>query len=144
MISDLYKPYREKGSIMNEMENLMQHHFGSLINTGPLVGEWMLPATVKETGNSVIVTAELPGVESEDIQLSIDGNVLTIRGERKKDPRSAQEHHLGEKGYGSFHHAIRLPSDVNGEQTAARFDQEVLKVTLPKLNTHHQIDIKKY
>jgi len=143
MISDLYKPYREKGSIMNEMENLMQNHFGSLINTGPLAGEWMLPAKVKETGNSVVVTAELPGVEIKDIQLSVDGNVLTIRGERKKDSGLSQEHHLGEKGYGSFHHAIRLPSEVNGKLTAANFDQGVLEVTLPKLNTHHQIDVKK-
>ncbi len=141
MVSNLYKPYREQGSITNEMENLLQRHFGGLINTGPAAGEWLLPAKIEETDKMLLVTAELPGVTIEDVDLTIDGNVLTIRSERKEDPSHPYTHHLGEKSYGSFRHSISLTAEVLKDNIEAGFDKGILEISLPKAATHRKINI---
>ena len=77
------QPYRKPGSIRNEIDNLLHEFFGGPIHTGPLAEEWLPPADITETEDRVIVKAELPGMEEKDIDISISGNVLTIRGKRK-------------------------------------------------------------
>ncbi|MFH2131969.1 MAG: Hsp20/alpha crystallin family protein [bacterium] len=146
MYTDLYKPYRHQGSIANEMENLLQKHFGGPINTGPLAGEWLPPATLTERVDSLVVTAELPGMEISDIELSITGDVLTIKGEKKDDTKEGHDHsHFGERFYGSFHHSVDLPRRVQIEKIEARFYQDVLTVVLPKMAepVDHPITIKR-
>jgi HSP20 family protein len=128
------KPYRRPGSIRNEIDNLLHEFFGGPIHTGPLVGEWLPPADITETEDKVFVKAELPGMEEKDINLSICGNLLTIRGEKKHLKEEKDEnHYLGDRYYGSFHRTLQLPADIDQEKAEASFTKGVLKISVPKV-----------
>ena len=90
---------------------------------------------VSETDNEIRITAELPGVTEEDIDVSLDDDVLTIRGEKKFERTEGGEKesfHFVERSYGTFQRAIRLPFPINPDQVKASFENGVLTVTLPK------------
>ena len=90
---------------------------------------------VSETDNEIRITAELPGVTEEDIDVSLDDDVLTIRGEKKFERTEGGEKesfHFVERSYGTFQRAIRLPFPINPDQVKASFENGVLAVTLPK------------
>jgi HSP20 family protein len=128
------KPYRKPGSIHNEIDNLLHEFFEGPIHTGPLAGERLPAADISETENSVLIKAELAGIDEKDIDLSICGNVLTIRGEKKhvKEDK-AENHYFGGRYYGSFRRTFQLPADIDQETGEATFDKGVLKVCLPKV-----------
>ena len=89
--------------------------------------------SVSETEQEIRVAAELPGVREEDIDVSLDDDVLTIRGEKKFERRDEKEaFHFVECSYGTFQRSLRLPFPVDPEQVQASFENGVLTVTLPK------------
>jgi HSP20 family protein len=88
---------------------------------------------VSETDKEVRITAELPGVTEQDIHVSLDDDVLTIRGEKKFERTDEKEtFHFVECSYGTFQRSLRLPFPVDPEQVRAHFENGVLTVTLPK------------
>lgn len=88
---------------------------------------------VSETDKEIRVTAELPGVTEQDIDVSLDDDVLTIRGEKKFERKDDKEnYHFIERSYGTFQRALRLPYPVDPTQVKASFDNGVLTVTVPK------------
>jgi HSP20 family protein len=88
---------------------------------------------VSETENEIRITAELPGVTEQDIDVSLDDDVLTIRGEKKSERTDDKENfHFVERSYGTFQRSLRLPFPVAPEQVQARFENGVLTVTVPK------------
>jgi HSP20 family protein len=88
---------------------------------------------VSETDTEIRITAELPGVTEQDIDVSLDDDVLTIRGEKKFERKDEKEtYHFVERSYGTFQRALRLPFPVDPEQVQASFENGVLTVTLPK------------
>ena len=90
---------------------------------------------VSETDNEVRITAELPGVTEWDIDVSLDDDVLTIRGEKKFERTEGGEKesfHFVERSYGTFQRAVRLPFPINPDQVRASFENGVLTVSLPK------------
>jgi HSP20 family protein len=89
---------------------------------------------VAETDGAVEVTAEIPGVESKDIDVQLRDGVLTIKGEKKieKDEKD-KDFHVVERSYGMFERSFTVPADVDATKVGASFDKGVLKVTLPKL-----------
>lgn len=96
-------------------------------------GEWMPSVDVSETAKEIIVRAEIPGMEAKDIDVNLDGNVLTIKGERKRDHEVRDENfHRVERSYGSFHRSLQLPAEVEGDKIKATYKKGVLKITLPK------------
>jgi len=128
------QPYRQPGSIQNEIENLLHEFFGGPIHTGPLASEWLPAAEITESQDTVFVKAELPGMEEKDIDLSISGNVLTIRGEKKHVTEDKDEnHYLGDRYYGSFRRTFQLPADIDQEHAEATFDKGVLMISVPKV-----------
>ena len=128
------QPYRKPGSIRNEIDNLLHEFFGGPIHTGPLAGEWLPPADVSETEGKVFIKAELPGIEEKDIELTLLGNMLTIRGEKKHEKVEKEEdHYLGDRYYGSFRRTFQLPADIDPDKAGANFDKGVLKISIPKL-----------
>lgn len=139
------QPYRKPGSIRNEIDNLLHEFFGGPIHTGPLSGEWMPPADITETDDRVTVKAELPSIEEKDIDISISGNVLTIRGEKKrlKEVKDG-DHYLGDRYYGSFHRIFQLPADIAQEKAEATFNKGVLRIIVPKVeeSKSKKIEIK--
>lgn len=88
---------------------------------------------VSESDDSVEITAELPGIDESDIDVTLDHGVMTIKGEKKAESEKNQkDYHLSERHYGSFVRSFRLPESVNEEKVKATFDKGVLAITLPK------------
>ncbi|WP_262268673.1 Hsp20/alpha crystallin family protein [Microvirga yunnanensis] len=88
---------------------------------------------VSETDKEIRITAELPGVTEQDIDVSLDDDVLTIRGEKKFERKDDKENfHFVERSYGTFQRSLRLPYAVDSEQVRASFENGVLTVTVPK------------
>ncbi len=88
---------------------------------------------VSETDKEVHVTAELPGLETEDLDLSLSGNNLILRGEKKAEKEDKAGHYYHKESYyGAFHRTIPLPAEVAEDQIEATYKKGVLKVRLPK------------
>ena len=88
---------------------------------------------VRDTGKELTVTAELPGLGQEDVEVSLTKNSLTLKGEKKAErEEKGKGVHLTERTYGSFLRTITLPVEINVDKTKASFKNGVLKITLPK------------
>jgi len=88
---------------------------------------------VRETDKGLEVTAEIPGVDEKDIELTLANGQLTIRGEKKYErDQNEAGYHVMERSYGSFIRSLPLPFDVDEKAVTASFDKGVLKVSLPK------------
>ena len=98
-------------------------------------GSWRPNIDVSEGRKNIIVKAELPGVEKEDIDLSLDGRLLTICGEKKHEKEESGEHyHRVESSFGLYRRTIELPSDVDDSKVRAKYRNGVLKIKLKKTN----------
>ena len=112
-------------------------------------GDFAVPdLDVRENINSVVVEAELPGVDEKDISVTLANGVLTIKGEKKHEKEEKSEsYYLAERSFGSFERAIRLPDTVDDAKVEAKFDQGVLKVTAAKkpeaVKAERKIEVKK-
>ncbi len=137
-----WNPYRELSDIREEMNRLYWERYGK-----PAHNQASIDVLVDmfETGDHIVVAAALPGVKPKDIDVTITGNRLNIRGEFRKEPdeENAEVHFL-ERPYGRFQRTITLPSDVDTEDIGASFIDGVLKITLPKLEREKrkQIPVK--
>jgi len=100
---------------------------------GRMAGGLLPSIDVSETDREIEVKADLPGLDEKDIELTLDENILTIRGE-KKDEREEKkrDYYLMERSYGSFERSIPLPGNIDPEGVNARFKNGVLTVRIPK------------
>ncbi|MDY6837732.1 MAG: Hsp20/alpha crystallin family protein [Thermodesulfobacteriota bacterium] len=96
-------------------------------------GQWTPSVDVSESGKEVIVRAEIPGIDPKAIDLSVQGNVLTLKGERKNEhEEKGEDFHRVERSYGAFSRLIRLPAEVDATKVKATYKDGVLKISLPK------------
>ncbi len=94
---------------------------------------WAPACDIYENENEIVVKAELPEVKKEDVQVAIENNVLSIRGERKFSEETKQEnYHRVERSYGEFMRSFTLPSFVDASKVNAEFKDGLLRVTMPK------------
>jgi HSP20 family protein len=99
----------------------------------PAMGDWTPALDVSETKDAIVVKAEVPGMDAKDIELSLLGDVLTLKGEKKQEKEEKDEHYYRvERSYGAFARAVRLPASVDGSKVTASFKNGLLTVTLPK------------
>jgi HSP20 family protein len=108
---------------------------------------WSPRLDVSETENALEIVADLPGLEKQDISVSLEDNLLTIKGERKEEKESKDKRfHTVERRSGSFYRALRLPVEVENDKIEATFKDGVLTLSLPKTKESKkkvtQIDIK--
>ncbi len=88
---------------------------------------------MREEGDKVILTAELPGVDENNIDISADGEMLTISGEKKSEYETGEgENHRSERMYGRFSRSLALPFEIEPNKVEARYDRGVLKLTIPR------------
>jgi len=91
------------------------------------------PVDIYEDEGNIVVKAEVPGIDPKDIDVRVENNTLTIRGERKLEKEEKEENfHRVERRYGSFYRAFTLPNTVEGDQCQANYDNGVLEVRLAK------------
>ena len=101
--------------------------------SGSITSSWYPACDVFEDKDAVKIVAELPGVKPEDVKLSLENNLLTIRGEKKQEAEERSERvHRYERSYGSFERAFVLPSTVDADKISAQYDNGVLTVVVPK------------
>ncbi len=122
-----WSPFGELRSLQREMNRLFDgYETGTALSRFPALNVW-------GNAESVVVTAELPGMEIEDLDISVVNNQLTIKGERKGDkPAGDAVCHRCERETGGFVRTVRLPFAVESERVAAQYADGVLKVMLPR------------
>jgi HSP20 family protein len=98
---------------------------------------WIPALDLAEEDDRLLVSVELPGLESQDIDLNLQGDMLTIKGERKVAEQEAnRRYHRREQMFGSFSRTLRLPCAVNGEKVKASMKNGVMTIVLPKAAEH--------
>ncbi len=129
-----WEPVRGMMTLREAMDRLFDdaftHPFG-------IDGAASLPAIdLYQTADDVVVKAALPGLKAEDVQISITGDVLTLRGEYKQEEEKQETtYHLREQRFGSFERAVSLPVDVQTDKAKAEFENGILTISLPKAET---------
>jgi HSP20 family protein len=119
-----------------EMDRLFDRFWEGDFPQLPSMGDWAPALDVSETKDAVMVKAEIPGMDPKEIQLSLQDQVLTLKGEKKQEKEEKDEHYYrAERSYGTFVRAVRLPTPVDGSKVAATFKNGLLTVTLPKAPT---------
>jgi HSP20 family protein len=127
-----WDPFREFNALNERIGN-----FGNYLGKGweaPMsTTAWNPSVDVFENDNEVIFKAEVPGMNAKDIDIKLENNVLTIKGERRFEKEAKEEnYHRIEREYGSFSRAFSLPVAVNTEKVTAEYKDGVLRVVLPK------------
>ena len=101
---------------------------------GSITSSWYPACDVFEDKDAVKIVAELPGVKPEDVKLSLENNLLTIRGEKKQDAEEKNERvHRYERSYGAFERTFSLPSTVDPDRIVADYQHGILTVSIPKV-----------
>ena len=127
--------WRSPTEELSRMERRIRQAFDEPFRLSFLTEEmgWTPAVEVVETDGAVEVIAELPGMTKDDVEITIENNVLTIRGEKKEEKEEkGKERYLFERFYGSFQRAFTLPVPVDEAKVNADFRNGVLKVHLPK------------
>ncbi len=128
-----WRPFREVSRLRREMDRLWEDYFGAGRRALQPQAEWAPAVDVSETGDRIVIKAEVPGIEVKDIDISLSGDVLTIKGEKKSEREETKEdYHLVERSSGSFFRSLKLPAAVEVDKIEARYEKGVLTVTCPK------------
>ena len=124
--------------LRDEMDRLVTGFFGSPAanQAARFVNSRTFPAmNVWESGEELYAEAELPGVKGENLEISVIGNELTLKGDRPEVQTEGQMYHRRERGEGSFTRVVRLPVEVDAERVEASLKDGVLLIKLPKAET---------
>ncbi len=131
-----WDPAREMVSLREAMDRLFEESFlrPGLLGSSDSAAV-LMPLDMYETDESIVVKAAIPGVKPEDIEVTVTGDLLTIKGEFKSETEDKDEkrnYHRQERRYGSFSRQVTLPSAVNADACQADFENGVLTLQLPK------------
>ncbi len=138
-----WKPFGELSPFRNEMDRFWDKFFGERPFARPSTEEWLPSVDISETKDKLLINAELPGLDAKDVNVSISGDLLIIKGEKKtKEEEKDEHHHCVERYSGSFQRVFQLPSSVKADMIDATFDKGVLKVTLPKVEEAKKKEIE--
>jgi len=126
------EPFRGLSTLQDQFNWLFNESFRNHTEESALT-TWAPAVDIYETPNELVVKADLPEVNEKDIDVRVENNLLTIRGERKFEKSVSEENFLRvERTYGSFSRSFSLPSTLNAEAIAAEYKNGVLTITLPK------------
>ncbi len=128
-----WDPFREVSTLQERMNRLFSDQLGAITHDEALTGNFVPPVDVYEDENSIQVRLEVPGIDEKDIDIRLENNVLTVRGERKFEKEEKEENfHRIERRYGSFTRSFTLPATVNSEDVKADYEKGVLRIQLAK------------
>lgn len=125
-----FDPFRDITALREDMNRLFTRTLGD----GPAAGSSWSPAIdVFDTPDAIVLKAELPGLEAEQIDIEVDDDVLTLTGERRFEDRVEEgRYHRIERAYGHFQRSITLPPNVKADEISASVERGVLEVRVPK------------
>jgi HSP20 family protein len=126
-----FDPFRDMVSMRRMMDRLIDQN---LVGDGEVAqGDWALPLDVREQENEYLVKASLPGVKLDDIEVTFNKGILTVKGDVKEDVEKEEgQYHLRERRWGTYSRSISLPSSIKADAIEAEFTDGVLSLRLPK------------
>lgn len=128
-----YDPFRELRNLQDEMTRLF---VGAAPRGGRedlAGGSWIPSVDIFEDRDRLVLEADLPGMKREDFEISVENNVITLKGERKFEKKvEGDNYHRVERSYGSFTRSFTLPQTVTADGATAEFENGILRVSLPK------------
>ena len=126
-------PFRELATLQDRFNSLFEN-FAEASGTEQLArGTFVPPVDIYEDEHNLVLKLEVPGLNEEDLNVSLENNTLTVGGERKFEKEEKEENfHRIERRYGSFMRTFRLPNTVDPEKVEAGYDKGILKITLGK------------
>jgi len=132
-----WNPASEAANLSQRMERLFDEMVGrGLWRTSeerPLRGSWVPAVNILERQDAMVITADLPGLKAEDVEVTVEDGILSIRGERKlEETAEGENYHRVERIYGVFERTFTLPNSVNVDKIEARFSNGEMTLTLPK------------
>ena len=129
-----WDPFRDLVSIQDELSRLFGRTYGGSEALRPSAGgDWMPSMDVYETEDKIVAKLELPGIEPDDVDVSVEDSTLTVTGTREfSDEMNEESYHRVERRYGSFTRAITLPQTADTEKVNANFDNGVLTIEVVK------------
>ena len=129
-----YDPFRDLRTLQEEVNRLFSTNLTRAFgDEGIARGAWAPSVDIYENKDQIVLEAELPGMKQDDFDLSIENNVITLRGERKfEKTEDTDNYHRVERSYGAFTRSFTLPQTVSAEGATAEYNNGVLRVTLPK------------
>lgn len=129
-----YDPFRDLRTLQEEVNRLFSTNLTRAFgDEGIGRGAWAPSVDIYENKDQIVLEAELPGMKQDEFDLSIENNVITLRGERKFEKTDETDnYHRVERSYGSFTRSFTLPQTVSAEGATAEYTNGVLRVTLPK------------
>ena len=127
-----WDPFREMSKVQDQVNRFFEDSFLRRGSESSL-SLWAPEVDIHETQDALVLEADLPGLEDKDLDIRVENNMLTIRGERKFEKKVSEENYLRvERSYGSFCRSFSLPHTVNTDQIQANYRNGVLTVRLPK------------
>ena len=132
---DYFDPFYELERLHGELNNLFDWSFTGMParSSGLLETGWAPAVDIYESKDAVIVKADLPGLKKDEIDVTVQDNVMIIKGEKKQSEEIKEGDYVRtERFYGSFHRAITLPVDVDASKAKAEYKNGTLEMTLPK------------
>jgi len=128
-----WDPFRELASMQNRVNRVFSDLYRGADDDVMRRGTLVPPVDIYDNGqHELVITAELPAVRKEDIEVSVDNNTLTIKGEKKADPSIPEDCcHRSERAYGTFSRTFSLPATIDGGRVSADYKDGVLTVKLP-------------
>ena len=128
-----WDPFREFNTLQDRMNRLFRDSYSEGREEGLITTAFAPAVDVYEDEHNVTLKIEVPGIEEKDIDIRIENNTLTVRGERKFEKDEKEENYLRvERQYGSFTRTFTLPNTVETENVSANYDKGVLKIKLAK------------
>ena len=127
-----WEPTREVDSLQSEVNRLFDSFFGAPAR-GSSARRWVPAMDLVETDDHLVLKADLPGLDRDDVSIEIKDGVLTVSGERKAEHEERGDgYHRVERAFGGFSRSLTLPRGIDANQVSAEFDKGVLEVRIPK------------
>jgi len=127
-----WEPFRNFSTLQDQVNRLFETSFQGKADTSELT-TWAPMVDIYETENELVLKVDLPGIDEKDLDVRVENNMLTIRGERKFEEKVKEDNYLRiERSYGSFSRSFSLPTTVNTEAINAQYTNGVLTVELAK------------
>lgn len=128
-----WRPMRDLTRVEDEMSNLFDYFFGRRPVLGVREGAWAPLMDIREKGDNLIARVDLPEVDPKEVDISLEGRTLSIKGERKSEKEEKEAGYCCCERYtGSFRRTVTLPEEVDAARTKASYKDGVLTITMPK------------
>jgi len=129
-VSDITSEFER---MQREIDCMFDRFRGGILDDGT-ASTWLPEVDIAEQDNDYVVKIELPGVNKNDVKITVQNDVLTIRGEKRQErEKKGENYHRIERSYGSFQRSFTLPTSVMSDKIEASFNNGVLTITLPKV-----------